>query len=93
MTSLITILKDRLSGTEKLKFVSLAKLRQNLIETARSTKKVSKKEKRVRRPDKKELWTDRLLLDYLESLENTKEIVVIIDEFHLNWRTKDGFNK
>ena len=29
----------------------------------------------------------------LESLENTKEIVVIIDEFHLNWRTKDGFNK
>ena len=87
------IMKDRLSGTEKLQFVSLAKLRQNLIETARSTKKVSKKEKRVRRPDKKELWTDRLLSDYLDSLENTKEIVVIIDEFHLNWRTKDGFNK
>ena len=65
------IMKDRLSGTEKVQFVSLARLRQNLYETYKGSKKVSKKEKRVRKPDKKELWTDRLLSDYLESLKNT----------------------
>ena len=89
------IMKDRLSGTEKVQFVSLARLRQNLYETSKDSKKVSKKEKRVRKQKekKKELWTDNLLSDYLATLGNTKEIVVIIDEFHLNWRYKSDSNK
>ena len=87
------LMKDTLTGTDKLTFVSLAKLRKNLIETAKDSGKVSKKEKKVRQPNRKELWTDRLLSDYLESLENTKEIVVIIDEFHLNWRLKHDLNE
>ena len=73
------LMRDTLTRNEKLTFVSLGNLRKKFIETAEGTRK--------------ELWTDRLLSEYLESLENPKEIVVIIDEFHLNWRLKHDLNK
>ena len=87
------IMKDRLSGNEKLKFVSLAMLRQNFEETVKESKNDSKKGKRERQLKRRELWTDRLLSDYLYALENKKKIVVIIDEFHLNWRFKEDLKK